>query len=503
MPSTRYVALPKKKERIYLYEADRSTKVQEVLWGDYLQVEQTMSGGWLKICWAPNTEKRILYIRKSQTVETRPLEIVFVDVGQGDGAVLITPEPDQSERVIVIDAGERENMHDFLKGRFGTYDTGRQFHAAVITHPDRDHYKGFGPIFEDESIGFDVVYHNGLIERPVSNEWPKVLGHTADPETGVRYVGSLAVDSDLVNETFAADVDVGAFNFANVMQAAVKNEHVKAFQMLGRPVDATEPVFVPDFGPDDAGDYSMEILGPIVERDDGGPRLRKLGDYGETKNGHSVLLRLTVGDFRILFGGDLNVPAEEFLLTHYTGLDEFPAKGSQRYQDMVADASHIFRSDLMKSCHHGSEKVTDAFLEAVNAAAFVISSGDNESYIHPRPDLLGRLGTFGRGERPVLLSTELQRSTRAREDEAVVADLMADVIALAAKTESDAAMGQEIADRVERLGRTNVSVWGSIYVKTDGQRLITAFKVETGTAKKKWFYYEYEWNDEGLLVLVD
>ncbi|MDG2026153.1 MAG: hypothetical protein P8J50_03530 [Acidimicrobiales bacterium] len=254
-------------------------------------------------------------------------------------------------------------------------------------------------------------------------------------------------------------------------------------------------------GPDDERGYTIEILGPVVESKAGVPRLRKLGSYGETKNGHSALMKLTIGRFKVLFGGDLNDRAEKFLLSHYTGLDEYPKEGSQMYEDMIADASKTFRSDVMKACHHGSEKVTDAFLRAVNAATFVISS-DEDSNIHPRLDMLGRFGTFGRGKKPLILSTELQRSTREREDKETVEKLMRKVKKAAESDTPDPALGQELADEIERLGRTNVSVWGSIYLKTDGERLIAAFKIETGSAKKKWFYFEYQWNDDGLLALV-
>ena len=42
---------------------------------------------------------------------------------------------------------------------------------------------------------------------------------------------------------------------------------------------------------------------------------------------------------------------------------------------------------------------------------------------------------------------------------------------------------------------------GAIYVKTDGLRLIAAFRTETGSEKKKWFYFAYEMRD-GELVLA-
>ena len=65
---------------------------------------------------------------------------------------------------------------------------------------------------------------------------------------------------------------------------------------------------------------------------------------------------------------------------------------------------------MMKCCHHGSADVTEEFLEATEPAAYVVSSGDEESHVHPRPDLLGLLGKKGRGIRPLVLCTEILRS---------------------------------------------------------------------------------------------
>ena len=153
----------------------------------------------------------------------------------------------------------------------------------------------------------------------------------------------------------------------------------------------------------------------------------------------------------------------------------------------------------MKVCHHGSEKVTDAFLQAVNPAAFIISSGDQEGHVHPRPDLLGRLGKHGRGKAPVLLATELQRSTRAREDQTIVETINSDLEDLT--TNPTPELLKSLQNRIRQLGRTNVDVWGSIYVKTDGKHLITAFKNEGNSDNKKWFYFHYLCQPDGQLTL--
>jgi beta-lactamase superfamily II metal-dependent hydrolase len=67
---------------------------------------------------------------------------------------------------------------------------------------------------------------------------------------------------------------------------------------------------------------------------------------------------------------------------------------------------------VAKACHHGSADFTNAFLQSLNSAATIISSGDEEPHAHPRPDAVGALGKFGRGNRPLIFSTEIARSTR-------------------------------------------------------------------------------------------
>ena len=52
------------------------------------------------------------------------------------------------------------------------------------------------------------------------------------------------------------------------------------------------------------------------------------------------------------------------------------------------------------------------------------------------------------------------------------------------------------------LAKTNVDVYGAIYLKTDGERLITAFKIEASSDTDKWFYYEYAFTPGGELVLI-
>ncbi len=501
-----FVALPERYRPTMLVD-DAGVAVREVLWGDWLWIDDTRPDDdpdWRHVVWSPNepANRRALRIARARTSDDRPLEIVFVDVGQGDGAVLISPERDGRERVIVIDAGEGEEMGAFLDQRFRAYRDGFRFHAAVITHPDADHYLGFRSIFASGKVKFDHVYHSGLAERPTGEGFAGLGGTVEGEVPGTSFVEAL-VETDRQMRALFTGSPSGR-RYAQTIQAAIDNNAVADFAMLSTEHGQAEAGrrWMPGFAPSDARDYQIEVLGPVVETGPRGARLRRLGDYGVTKNGHSVILRLSFANFRVLFGGDLNRPAEQHLLKQHAGIDAWPTTAAGR-EAMLAAARPRFRCEVMKVCHHGSSDVTDEFLEAVEPAAFVISSGDEEGHVHPRPDLLGRLGKKGRGTSPVLLSTELQRSTRAREDARLVATLRRDIAAQLAAEDEDVggARAKRIDAAIETLARSNVSVDGAIYLKTDGERLIVAFKKETDSPTKKWFWFEYRVLD-GKLLLV-
>lgn len=521
-----FVALPGNADGKGSYEKtflrdENGRKVRQILWGDWLTLApdrpQTGEWRWIRWAWKDEAKRRLLKIRASEVTDRRPLEMIFLDVGIGDGSVLITPEratdpglpPGQQERILVIDAGKGSEMREFLDQRFGAYRAGMAFHAAVISHADLDHYGGFRSILSNKDIRFDHLYHNGALELPTGTELEGMGGVTAPDADGIRYLQQIVESDAAARLLYDPVANPSSRSFARLIATGIEKGNVGSFEMLSTEHGsfAQGARWMPGFAPGDRDGYTIEVLGPWVERDAAGKlRLRAFGDAGKTKNGHSVILRLRYGEFSILFGGDLNRESEQFLLTRYAGLDAWPQDDSGR-EAMIDAARGRFRSDVMKACHHGASDVTDEFLRAVDPAAFVISSGDDDvNYVHPRPDLLGRLGKAGRGGAPVLLSTELQRSTRDKEDAALVRRLKRNIGLLAADgfatPEARAeAMKQMNAD-VDTLGLPNISVDGAIYVKTDGKRLITAFKKETQDPNNKWFWYSYALRADQTMDLV-
>ena len=130
--------------------------IKELLFGDYMGAYEKDGGGDYDSQWV-NGEEYIMvhcrnydgYIKKEEIQFERPLEVNFIDVGQGDGCHIVTPDDEH----FLIDAGVSDNMFRFLKWRFNLKksSTPPPPFTVVISHPDSDHYYGFNYIFDTPS----------------------------------------------------------------------------------------------------------------------------------------------------------------------------------------------------------------------------------------------------------------------------------------------------------------------------------------------------------------
>lgn len=489
--------------RVYLNE--RSAKLapvgagkpREIIWGDWLEVEDTTppSANWLVHWQGWNARTDTLFpqqytIAKAKCRATPILEMIFLDVGQGDGCIVSVPDG-QSQKVLIVDAGEGANMVNFLRWKTRGFRFGTAMHAAVITHSDMDHYLGFQTIFEKQAVSFEKIYHNGLVER---------AGTAPSGVIGTRSGGFCTeiIESRQQLETLITPAaNRGDKKYPKLMFTALQDPaRFGDIRMASTETGekAGGRTYLPSFAPD-AAKPTIEILGPIADKAGNQLRLREFGEkpgdggfnLGKTKNGHSVILKLEWGALRVIFGGDLNRPAEDHLLRHYSGIAETAPLASA-----VPAASARLEADLLKCCHHGAADVTDEFVEAVNPFAFVVSSGDEETHVHPRPDLLGLLGKKGRGNRPLILCTELLRSTPESKtmtpaDKAKVRKL-ADELRAATTSAQETAARRALNDFWNEQFRRLVNVYGAITIRSDGQKLLVAFREESGPA---WKFYEY------------
>ncbi len=131
------------------------------------------------------------------------------------------------------------------------------------------------------------------------------------------------------------------------------------------------------------GGVRAEVLSPDTE----------MLKYCTEENNLSLVMRLSYGQFRMLFTGDMEVLAENRLL------------------QTKADV----RADLLKVAHHGSDtSSTDYFIDAVSPRLAIISSGSYRTSGHPAPRTLVTLERVGaRVERTALMGDLIFEITKA------------------------------------------------------------------------------------------
>jgi beta-lactamase superfamily II metal-dependent hydrolase len=470
-------------------DGKKGTKpVQHLLWGDWLSTKPERSGHFIKV-----RARGVDGWMHEESIQTeRLLEVIFVDIGQGDGCLIVTPE----DKHLVVDAGIGDNMARFLNWRYGDFDRPFVFEAGIISHPDEDHYGGFDKLFDIKNLTFQTLYHNGIVERQGENPLGKKTT-SGSP----RYLTELVINKAQLVDLLSTAFLVKGKQYPALLKKGLDHGKFDACTMLSKEIR-----FLPGYEEDKP--LCIQVLGPVIERDQGGkPRLRWLGSVAETKNGHSVVLRLQYKNISMLLGGDLNIPAEELLLKTFTGLP-VPPKTIDDHTALIEASQKVFQVDIAKSCHHGSADFSSIFLQALNPIVTVISSGDDEPHSHPRADTLGSIGLYSRGPRPLIFSTELARSTKeAIKHPAILRQQLQDL-----QTQIDTASETTDSERREKarllvkfnklVGAINrsIAVFGAINVRTDGARVVIAQKIERPTSKaRKWDIYQLESEGNGPL----
>jgi beta-lactamase superfamily II metal-dependent hydrolase len=452
-------------------EKPKITAKKQLLWGDFVRLtgKEDETKKWVEV----DSRGVKGWVKKTELQKKRILEVIFIDIGQGDSCLIVTPQ----DKHIIIDAGAADNLLRFLNWRYGSFKKKFKFESIVISHSDADHYAGFDGVFENPNIEIGTIYHNGIVERAGKNAFgPKKDGYLTD-----------VIQDKTAMEKLLSNPANKTKKYPTMLKKALDSGRVKDVKML-----CSLDKYMPEYEPDK--ELVIEVAGPVPDKDAGGKLLMKwFGDVGKTKNGHSVVLRLKYGSVKILLGGDLNTPSEEHLLSKHTGMSVPPKQKDE--EKFLKKAQKVFQSDIAKSCHHGSADFTDLFLRAVNPIATVISSGDDEPHAHPRSDTLGAIGKFGRGERPAIFSTELSRSAKEAikkpsEERQKFKDAVAKLEA--AKTDAAKAKAREKINKlVNETIKRSVDVFGAINVRTDGSKVVIAYKIERDTRKdKQWDIYE-------------
>lgn len=475
-----------------IYNEENSNKwVQHLIFGDYIKIiDLEISSDRIKV------KSRGIegWININSIQKNRILEVNFIDIGQGDGCHLVTPD----DKHYLIDAGKGDNMYRYLFWRFNL-DVNKYLNInfkAIISHPDNDHFLGFKDIFKSGKIKFDKIYHSGVVQRPknLGKGWNTEIGESKELSDNNKYLLSIVGTNEEVHKLLDDSQNLSGSG----------SQYLKTLNLSRETI---QPEFITlnqeheDLNVLDELNFKMKVLSPILKEVDGNNVLPYFKSLGKTKNGHSVLIRLEYKGLRILLGGDINEEAGEYI-----------------NEQLAPNAKEELQVDVAKACHHGSHLFSYEFLENVNALSTVISSGDDESYSHPRPDTLGALGKTGYSKKPLIFSTELARSNKDfskssvpvlikkyQEWEEAKNDLIEfkknyvpspdNIRIFEIKKQEEVKSYKEINSYLTR--------YGMISLRSDGEKMIMTQKLEKDSSHGKYDIYKFKFNsDEKRFVRV-
>jgi beta-lactamase superfamily II metal-dependent hydrolase len=388
-----------------------------LLWGDGVRQLGERENGRVKV--RARGRHRVGWVDEAALAGGRSLlEVYFIDVGQGDGILIKTPD----FRHLMIDGGHPrasqntgKSAADFVDWKFFE-DYGLDainLDAMITSHNDFDHYGGLGDILDTAQLdeldsgvaSVEAFYHAGI------SWWTKPDG-TGRGLGRVESDGARKFHVQLLEGRASAEAGVDPASGPRLQGewGGFIRKVIDARTAAGAPTPiarvSDRTGYLPGFGPGE--EAVIHVLGPVELEYGGAPALPDLGADSKSTNGNSVLLRLDYGRSRILLTGDLNKASQQALLEAYSG---------RRLE---------FQCDVAKACHHGSEDVSFAFLKAMAPAATVISSGDLEGHDHPKPRIVAASGATGHLTidndeilTPLVYSTELARSVSMGEPTAL------------------------------------------------------------------------------------
>jgi competence protein ComEC len=260
------------------------------------------------------------------------LRVDFLDVGQGDAALITMPDG----RTLLVDGGGRPESVD--QSRMKTDRRGR-------TNADR---RSIGEAVVSEYLwwrGIDAVDY--------------VLATHADADhiDGLNDVlRNFTVTAALVARSPANDPE-----YAKFAQTLAATQTPQAMLQAGDVIRF--------------GNVTVEVLWPPATADPDAP----------SRNNDSIVLRLTYGQRKLLFTGDIERSTERALVA---STNNFTAGGATNNLRTVANK---LQSDIVKVPHHGSKtSSTPPFVTATHAQTAIISVGQYSMFGHPHREVVER-----------------------------------------------------------------------------------------------------------------
>jgi beta-lactamase superfamily II metal-dependent hydrolase len=480
---------------LYKEKSKESAKLITATYGDEVEILETFPQKWkrirVKTSYFGTTEG---FVKGDLPLRDTPvMKITMVDVQQGDGMVIETPQG----KVIFVDGGDNKLFARHTAARFKHPETSAQnpleVDAIIVTHGDADHFDGLNEIRRSETYtGYRAskklfihpkrIFHNGIVKRPsgFSNKEVEKLGKSVK-------IGDKWWLTGLYDDPRTAPVAEQNEPFRD-WNKSIAHWETRGPIALKRLAHGMNTAQIFDFLHEEG--VKIELQGPFetdIQVPGSAAPVKALEFFGEpprssitqneqdlaaggspsashTINGHSIALRLTYKNFRMNLTGDLNRDSMRAIR------ERIPPEQLE--------------AEVLKAPHHGSNDFDLTTLLSMKPVVALVSSGDEseaKEYIHPRASMMSALGKAMRERNGILFCTELAAFFKVRDYAHTRKDL-ADFFgkaenlnknftgkALRDLFKKDIDNGPEGVPYFFGFERTN---FGLIHIRTDGERVL-------------------------------
>lgn len=427
------------------------------------------------------------------------LKFSMVDVQQGDGMILETPpDEDHNTRLITIDGGDNKLFARHLAARYqhrkSSKDNPLSIDLMIVTHGDADHFEGLFYIKDSEKeknildrqrvfIRPKRIYHNGLVKsagkiNDVELKQTEYFGNTVE-RNGKIHILDLYDDprdatAEKQNSKFTKWAEVinhweqrGNIEFKRV---AYGMDSQDLFGFLGSNINVeiqgpfTDTIIENNTKKETLRFFRKPKKSALIHLKEDDSDAFEGESASHTINGHSIAFRLTYGNVRFNFTGDLNQESMKLMVKKFSG-----------------DLSQL-ESEIIKAPHHGSADFDLSALKAMKPVVSLVSSGDESTFsehIHPRATLVSALGKVSRGDTGIVLCTELAAFFAARDyshQRSHLAKYYTDDDPITKAELRKFFKERNVPKEIEKLLNSFFAFerknYGIIHVRTDGERVL-------------------------------
>ncbi|MBQ7828879.1 MAG: MBL fold metallo-hydrolase [Clostridia bacterium] len=232
--------------------------------------------------------------------------------------------------------------------------------APIVTEGDEVAFH-FIDVGQGDAILITTAEGNILIDTSEKSEREALVNYLAEQNiTSLKYLILTHTDADHIG---SADYVVENYDVDTVMMTDYTATTKTYERLLTAIENKGTNVIIPELRyVFTLGSLQMTVIAPTEKFDD--------------PNEMSLVIKAVHGETSLMFTGDAEVESEEGILENWSAAE--------------------LKVDILKVGHHGSDSsTTQAFLDALDPDAAVISCGEGNSYGHPHAEVVDRLTAKG------------------------------------------------------------------------------------------------------------